>query len=356
MFANSQFQAQLADELASGSPSYSHRNASVAWNLLNDWRVNHARFQQFDAFAAGLPPAPSVVGEHGLLSKYYEANIRKACPANGRNCDFVEAENDYNRYGVPTGVDAINPSRLVSTVISLSNYGLKQLYEAPFGIEPEFDYSTSFPISKARGSVNDWLDAKLRPALREGAIANPASNAFLIAVARQLSLAMSSPRFDHEPVWVTYTRELKDLAGNDPHRWRSLVGVINDPVNHPWLLVLTYRLSHVGDRLYRPTQLESGFNPLHFPPPPTNLHGLAMDTEHTRSHRPLPEFIHGRIDHGPSLADPAQSPIRHCIRLTASTVESSLPHAQRNHLHLLKTKFPATPTWPVPDHPAHAHP
>ena len=352
MFADSSYYGNLCDALDLASPSFKHSEASVAWNLLNDWRINPDRLMQFESFVAnaGLG-GTSILGKAGLLSKYYESHIRKACPANGRPCDFTQVDNDYNRY-YSLGIPKANPHRLISTVISLTNYGLRRLYDAPIGLEPEFDYSTLPVASKGRISVSAWLDLKLGSHLNDGAVSNPPTNPFLVAVVRQLSLAMTSLDLDHEPVWVTYTRDLERLAGNDPFRWRSLVGVSNDPVHHPWLLILTYPLSRVGDRLYRPTQLESGYNPLHFPPPPTTLHGLAMDTDHIRRHCPLPEFIHGRIDHQDTLDDPLLSPIRHCIRIPDSSSSSRLAEAQKKHLSLLAKHFPLSPNWPKPEHPA----
>lgn len=97
-----------------------------------------------------------------------------------------------------------------------------------------------------------------------------------------------------KPFWVTDWNKFKVYTDLDVDRWNQVVGIFRP--YETWQIVITYPASIV-DALYRPTQLDGGFYPQHFPPPPditSATGGFTMDWG-TTDEKLLPEFIHKQI-------------------------------------------------------------
>lgn len=97
-----------------------------------------------------------------------------------------------------------------------------------------------------------------------------------------------------KPFWVTDWNKFSGYTNADVDRWNQVVGVWRQ--YKTWQIVITYPVSAV-DILYRPTQLDGGFYPQHFPPPrdvSSAMGGFTMDWG-TADDTLLPEFIHKQI-------------------------------------------------------------
>lgn len=99
----------------------------------------------------------------------------------------------------------------------------------------------------------------------------------------------------YNPVWVTTWEIFEEYANQGADRWSQVVGV---PRELPtWQIVLRYPASKVSC-LYRPSQLDGGYYPQHFPSPPMTAKaegGLTMDLGASVV-RPLSEYIHKQIE------------------------------------------------------------
>lgn len=145
---------------------------------------------------------------------------------------------------------------------------------------------------KYQYEVLGWLDENL------GAGARYSREDFAAAVLEALELKRR--RKPYQPTWATYWSHFRPLVPEGPVRWAAILGVPNGRQCAHWLMVLKYFQGEAG-LLARPTILDAGFNPYHFPSPPQaalDEGGHPVDLQ--LSPRPvhlLPEFIHQQIPH-----------------------------------------------------------
>ena len=101
------------------------------------------------------------------------------------------------------------------------------------------------------------------------------------------------------PTWVTTWDHFAEiLPAAETNRWNHSLGVRTE--GHDWQIILRYPAKDAG-RLYRPTQLETGYNAYHFPSPPTRVAvgGHPMDlsaSSRTQTKNLFSEYIHGQIE------------------------------------------------------------
>lgn len=105
----------------------------------------------------------------------------------------------------------------------------------------------------------------------------------------------------YHPMWAgepaAFFEEAKE---GDSASWMSALGMELNPANQKYIAVFCYRLPD-GVRLVRPTQLEAGDDPMHYPSPETDdarFNGFAMQLrpdKETDSRKPLGEYIHRLI-------------------------------------------------------------
>ena len=157
--------------------------------------------------------------------------------------------------------------------------------------------------------------------------------------------------YPFEPCWVTTWDVLEAVADEPASRWAEVVGVPAAPGD--WLILLRYRVREVGT-LVRPTQLDSGWNAIHFPSPPTTPlagGGHPMDLGIKGCPAALrPEFIHQHIEHPPAHWETAGS---RTDRVPDNEVlaERDIIFQRRRHWTLLRDRDGAPiPAWmPEPE-------
>jgi hypothetical protein len=158
-------------------------------------------------------------------------------------------------------------------------------------------------------------------------------DAFLAMVVAYQRISPWNPTW--AAVWQQY--EPTKVTGS-PNNWLEVVGK-QAPQEPHWLLLLRYPSTGVKT-LYRPTQLEAGDFPLHFPSPPCaplEVGGIAMQVGPDASSiwRILSEFIHTEVpferDHWEATG----------IMLAQTTVSSydSLSTYRRRHLQVLRDGY-----------------
>ena len=362
-FANSTYESQLRSMLADTGSVHS----SMAWNLLQDWRIASERMVDFDnavtddaahlpVVTAGAPPSPfsSPKGFERVFGDCYVKHVRSVsgttAPGSAAKLSsfLCAAKNAGNHYGGTGGPGALANDLKLAAVIDLGNLGLffrdGATGASDLPVVPEFS-GFEAPAGPAGSPVDlpAWLDEKLMA----HSLTAPAQHPFLKALVRHMSATRVS--LPYEPSWVTTWSAFESLAGGDPRRWQPLVGV--PPRNTPrWLLLLVYPV-WMTDLLVRPSQMDAGWFAEHFPPPPVAGRGLAMELHPSEIHRRLPEYIHARVDFRPWLDNPKFSPIHACAPLDGQPAHD-LPGAQSAHLSELISRYGLEPAWIKYTHPA----
>ena len=142
------------------------------------------------------------------------------------------------------------------------------------------------------------------------------------------------------PTWVAKWAEFRRFLGSGPERWSGVVGVPNSRRIPRWLLLLRYRLPKKVP-LLRPTSLDAGYNPYHFPSPPqapVSEGGYPMDLRWSSpAGRLISEFIHRQVPY-PSR----RLSLRH-FRIARTTgplpEEGALPQRRRAHYRRLRRRY-----------------
>ena len=262
------------------------RQGAVARNVMHDHRVSPEREEPFRECTVREPKLTNA------LRQYYDKHVRT-----GYDAHFLDGK--YNKEnlvaGARTAIDVMDPNTPLVRVVNLNRereafqWGAREWADsrkdqfvdiAEAGSDREFHDAIGTRLQEdAETFLGTWLDMrKARRALR----------------------AAGTTKFDG-PVWVTFAKVFEagvvpDLDG--PDRWFEVVGVHQDetPV---WAILLQYTLGEAGT-VARPTILDAGGYPYHFPSPPglgPGLGGFMMDLrldpacEHLRC-----EFIHETID------------------------------------------------------------
>ena len=150
----------------------------------------------------------------------------------------------------------------------------------------------------------------------------------------------------YQPTWVTTWEAFESLAqgeADNPSRWLEIVGAYK--VGFPrWVVVLCYTAGEAGD-LVRPTQLDAGWFPHHFPSPPqapveTGGHPMDLGAP-TGDPRLLSEFIHQQIEH----------PVKHLTDMIGRVTElspSPLGIQRTAHHDLLSREYTVAGWMPNP--------
>lgn len=346
MFASSLYRTVLEQCLASPDSS----TYSLGWNLLHDWRVGGQRLSDFDLTSKAYPllNAHTEVSDfEKAFAAFHDSTVKN--PKGGTPPRYIPPAfltlgiNETNHYGHPSGPIRLADDLTLVTVISLTSLRHVFVHGANSGIA-EFDgVIDSVGGALLPRDLPSWLDSKLGA----GVVVDPWNHPFLKAVLRHTGATLTE--LPYEPTWVTLWNEFESLAAGRPERWQPLVGV--PPKAYPqWLLLMVYPVSRAG-QLVRPSQMDAGCFDEHFPPPPRNRDGIAMELRPALSTARLPEFIHSRVDHRPWLDDPAESPIRACVRLDAQSPHD-LPDSQRFHLDALENRHGRLDNWIIFPHPS----
>ncbi len=295
-------------------------------NIECDHRVPTARFAQL----ASIPVAGPLYADRrlqvGVTDYASKFNYNTATPA------FLSSLNDVNIRLKMTGAvplvsvfqfkkrqsstiaQALNPGLVGSTEFSQLCQELKRLFpdDRPTGLG-----------STLNKSAIDFLD-------------------------RFFTLQWSGGRNQYHGVWAGRWREFEALAETNAATWMSAMGV-RIPAEPSLCLLLRYDASEVYP-LVRPTILEAGWYPEHFPSPQSASWCVGKPCPPTGGH-PM-----GLDDGTPALALRAEYVHRDRERKSswvyawawvqpASTPSITLPSARRRHWELLKGHYDRIEDW-----------
>lgn len=254
---------------------------AIGWNLLCDHRVTDERLAEFDLLVQRPLTTHSL---KNAIILYFEQQVRtRRLPA--YVFDRVNAQNILNRRGV---VPVISDNTELVRILDLS--GLRPVYRWAWQRRhPEF---VDFDDSASPARFNAWLSSRL-------SISFSSRRRFMHAT----FVAMDQRRREapFQPVWATAwtTDFVSRYLDRGPRAWLSALGIVRDSVPR-WLVVLRYSVSEAGT-IARPTQLDAGWWPVHFPSPPccpiaTGGHPVLMRIAQRREPL-LPEYIHKEMTH-----------------------------------------------------------
>jgi hypothetical protein len=264
---------------------------AMSANLRYDHRVTSTRELLFREFFHRLGDLK------GALDEYSRTNVHLTAEP-----DFCEPWCDNLLVDLNTGFgcDTFGETIELVTVVSLNGLArsLKDMPASAVSALPDWralmDNDTQASDRSLSGTYvadrfDTWLDNNLF-GKSNGEVEEFISNIFEV-----LNYRLVIERKHYNPVWVT-TWPLFDQTSNfESDRWNEVVGV---PRYSPtWQIVLKYPLSKVSC-LYRPSQLDGGFYPQHFPSPPQaqmTSGGFTMDLASDGTPL-LNEFIHVQIE------------------------------------------------------------
>lgn len=306
---------------------------ALAWNLRNDDRVSPAREK------ALLELTPEDLRERPLdaLTHYFEQRIRASSDPDFRSPD-LNGENLCE--GAHAACFDLPGECFLGTILDLNGLADK-LYRwaketnkavrfASFGDDVQ---------EQVKHASMPWIDRQITQMGKWG---------FVDEVLRLLRLYRreGSP---YQPTWAVLWDDLEPVLKAEPHRWLECLGMAKPEGR--WVIVLRYSFEEVQDvgPLVRPTVLDAGKHPEHFPSPPDGLPrgGHPMDLCMPPPEKPLlREFIHCQIDHTLDQWEVAGSL---CEKTKQATKRPDLLGVQRSaHLARLKHRHShCMVSWPA---------
>ena len=279
------------DAIAAWEASGDHTRTAISINLRSDHRISSRREQEFREYFLRLGDLREA------LDDYVKENVKFSpsphfCESWCQNLVANCASGEY--------CEGIDETIELATVISLSGLSLpiKDTYPNLAAEMPEWrdllDSDTQASDSPANSTqwsdrFEEWLDRNLTGK------APSEIESFLTKIFKVINYRLARENHQYNPVWVTTWKDFEKYAGREPDRWSQIVGV---PRRKPtWQIVMRYPASKVKC-LYRPSQLDSGFYPQHFPSPREAIMaegGLTMDLG-MEDDQPLSEFLHTQIE------------------------------------------------------------
>ena len=321
------------------------KTRTLGWNLFHDKRVSPERFDGFTDYLSSISfsiTCPASMKD--AVSKYHASRVRSR-----KLPDFlVEPLNQTNFHSRSHSLPAVYGNRRLVRVLKLSHLG--KVYQAAkvAGIRSLTDYLETKVLSDgttATIDIHGWLDRKL------GSFSDPSGcfdvtrlskHSFLSSLLEFMNLYRRQGE-PYQPVWATGWAEFSSRDWQKPGRWLQMLGVQPSP-SPSWLLLLAYDAREAG-QIVRPTQLDCGWDPAHFPTPASATSAHPMDLDDCQRERfPLPEFIHQQMDHFPTH-------MVACARVPG-THQPPLPPPQRRHYKILADHYSDVPTWVQRHHPA----
>ncbi|HEX7957630.1 MAG TPA: hypothetical protein VF508_11840 [Pyrinomonadaceae bacterium] len=307
---------------------------AVAVNLSCEHRVPPEQEAEFRHFFRPLSPDPREQDRalRAALDDYVEEMVRPELPARrlginlvadclgGQCCEGFDMDADL--------ANVLNLSRLMPVLKVAANSTReewKPLRDVPI---PD--------VTRPYHEYDEWLDRNLEgKSPQSDEVKNFVEAVFSVL---RFSRATKGP---YNPTWVTTWEKFEpfaeELAGGmrSPDRWNQVVGV--GTLGDQWQIVLRYPARKAG-RIFRPTQLDGGSYPYHFPSPAAagmGLGGHPMDLSGPAPTQALlPEYIHEQIE-------PDISYWINAGRLLGRTAgeDYSLPELRRRHHERLKGQY-----------------
>ncbi len=289
---------------------------SMARNLMHDHRVSVQLEQSFD----NLTNHPRTDLElRDALIDYKEDYVK-----NSHSPRFIDARVNGNNIvsGSSRVRQIIHKDAQLVRVLDLNGLGTvfqwaKRRGHAVF---------TSFPTRASGYNIDKWLSESIRRLPREQFV-------------KACLDVMNDYRRHHafQPTWAVAWRKFKPFSTEGADRWIQVMGM-HRPFAGRWLMLLCYRVREAGT-VTRPTQLDVGWGPYHFPSPPHARVRRGGHPMNLGTSKPitilLSEFIHQQIDHNMKHWIDAGRGLERTLGPTTGSLD-----IQRNiHHHLLVSRY-----------------
>ena len=264
---------------------------SMAVNLRCDHRVTNMREQQFRDYFLKKNDLREALDDYVRHSVKLSTSPHFCEPW----CDNLVADCLSDEY-----CENFKAPKDLATVISLNglSHPIKDTYPNLVHIMPEWkdlidvetqasdEHSDQTP---GKNKFDKWLDSNLKDKTTEQI------ETFLSKIFKVLNHRLTVEHKRYNPVWVTTWDDFDMYTKLSADRWNQVVGVPRDTPT--WQIVLRYPSSKVPC-LYRPSQLDGGYYPQHFPTPRVAAMadgGRTMDLDASVT-KPLNEYIHKQIN------------------------------------------------------------
>jgi hypothetical protein len=267
-----------------------HEKVCMAVNLRCDHRVTSAREQLFRDYFLKNQDLKEALDE-------YVRHCVKLSPSP----HFCEPWCDNLVADAASGEHCENydGSKDLATVLSLNglSYPIKDTYprlmdemiewRELIDVETQASDEQSKPTPGAN-KFDKWLEKNLKDKTL-GQV-----ESFLDKIFKVLNHRLTIQNEHYNPVWVSTWENFEAYARLGADRWNQVVGVPR--ITPTWQIVLRYPPGIVPC-LHRPSQLDGGYYPQHFPTPPVTTMaegGLTMDLG-ASINKPLNEYIHRQV-------------------------------------------------------------
>ncbi|MSV28119.1 MAG: hypothetical protein EXQ52_05170 [Bryobacterales bacterium] len=225
----------------------SSENRAVAFNLMADHRVSPDREAEFHARAGSSPTKTSL---KDAVGDYFQSEVRDSS-----NPAFLRTENENNF--VPQWTSparrGLHPGFELARIINLN--GLEKVYiRNRDRLWKELPPPPGKPVPV---NYDEFLDQQCR--------ADEKTKERFIEVLFEI-LDTDRVGNPYEPAWAMAWEDFAPHSKKGANIWWKLAGIKLDrfPV---WLAAVKLRAYEAGE-LFRPTQLDAGWNGFHFPSPP----------------------------------------------------------------------------------------
>jgi hypothetical protein len=287
---------------------------AMAANLIHDHRVSETREREFAPYVAAPAGAREI---EDAVRNYKDARVRKASRP-----DF--AEETLNGNNIIKGVSGDTEYATLVDITGLHDL-FKNSKDPVFSTYPRTVYDQQ--------EVRRYLDARLKGP-------GHVTAQFMAAV-----LGLMNGNRPYHPIWLMRWTTFEDIAREGGDRWCEAIGrPIEDRFAH-WIIMLKLKLRDAGGTIVRPTVLDAGWWPAHFPSPPQALlddGGFAMDLRSD----PVPEVLRSEFIAAQPVYQIHQWLEGDSPKDLAGPTSGDLERQRTQHLELLERNFgPDVKSW-----------
>lgn len=339
-----------AIELLKTSPDPGCR--ALATNLEHDSRVCEERQRAFDKYLEAYKESGHIPGNPGdrLLKglKDYKYEHVQATP----NPDFLNRSlnlENIQRAGELLENNHADENLRLARIINLNGLGILYQWAKEQGHRFE-----RIELSRYKALGANPFEASVGAAVASPDITQRwlsdeldgmTSNEQLVFV-REICQLLSSYRNDvgvYQPYWATLWTDLQPHVSKGPDCWSQLMGVDHGGESGQWVLLLVYPYDPMVTYA-RPTQLDAGGYPRHYPSPLNFGGGHPMRLSPCGSNGTLlTELIHSQIDHTESHFSEGNSKIAFTSQVFSCHL---IPTERQSHHSMLAKTYPDTAICP----------